>query len=203
MNVIDPQDPETALDLRVLAATREARINFASRLVAKSNYQDESIHAVLRSDAAYQLSEFYYLLAAFGIRTTSEFDGMIERHNAYVSGLLQDRGKAKRMGLSSDRLLASIFDGETRPRVLEIWERHPGTLDQSSLGRFLVAVMSDETARKTVVAFEKSGLIRRRNSAFRTVLVETTGEIEIIYAQCLRETRLAMTGAQGNGAAAT
>lgn len=192
MNQIKPNDPETALDLCALAAIRDSRLKFANRLVELSSSADEAVVTSLRSDPTYQIAEFYYLLSAFGIATAADLDAMIERHNAYIASLLDDRPKASRMGLTRERLLASIFDGETKPRVLEIWERYPGSLDQSSLARLLVALMSDETARKTIVACDKAGLLVRRNSAFRTMLVQSTGALEKVYAECLRATRQAI-----------
>lgn len=122
----------------------------------------------------------------------SELEELIERHNDYISALLTDPAKMGRMGLSKERLLSAIFDGETSPRLLKIWSDDPGALDQSTLARFLVAVMSDETARKTVVACGKAGLLERQNSVFRIVLVKSTGILEQTYGQCLRDLRLSI-----------
>ncbi|MEI9901695.1 MAG: hypothetical protein WDN31_18095 [Hyphomicrobium sp.] len=190
---IDPNDPETRKDLAALDAYRKGRLAFNLRVAEESLAADPQLLVMLQSDATYQLAEFLYLLAAFGINTVDEFDGLIERHNVYVTDLISHKEKSRRMGLSKERLLSSIFDGDVRPRVLEIWRREPGTLDQSSLARFLVAVMSDETARKTVLACEQAGLMSRQQSVFRAVLVRSTGKLEAIYAECLRMMRSAVT----------
>jgi hypothetical protein len=181
---------QTAKDIAALQAYRRARLRFNARLSEDSKDQSQDVLTLLRSDATYQLAEFYFLLSGFGIKSVTELDKLIERHNDYVSGLLADREKMNRMGLSKDRLLSAIFDGETRPRVLKIWSDDPGALDQSSLGRFLVAVMSDETARKTVVACGSAGFLERRNSVFRITLVKSTGFLERTYGGELREVRL-------------
>ena len=138
----------------------------------------------------HQLAEFYYLLSAFKIQTTEDFDGLIERHNTYLSSLIKDAQKMKRMGLNQQRVLDAIFDGETRPRVLKIWADEPGTIDQSSLARLLVSVMSDETARKVLVACGKAGFLNRENSVFRLVLIRSNGALERVYGDCIRKVRL-------------
>ena len=187
---------EVVKDIAALQAYRQARLDFNAKIVGTSRDKSPDVLAALRSDSTHQLAEFYFLLSGFGIKSVTEFDQLIERHNDYVSSLLADPDKMHRMGLSKERLLSAIFDGETRPRLLKIWSDDPGALDQSTLARFLVAVMSDETARKTVVACGKAGLLDRQTSVFRIVIVKSTGVLEHTYGQCLRELRLAI-GANG------
>ena len=125
-----------AKDIAVLQLYRNARLKFNAQIVAASHDKSPGIITALRSDATYQLAEFYYLLSGFGIKAPSEFDELIERHNEYISALLTDPEKMQRMGLSKERLLASIFDGEMRPRLLKIWSDDPGALDQLPLPDF-------------------------------------------------------------------
>jgi hypothetical protein len=190
----DSEAAEIASDIAALQAYRRSRLEFNLRVVEASSDKSEPVLAALRSDATHQVAEFLYLLWGFRIRSSEEFDGLIERHNEYISSLLEDPQKMERMGLSRERLLAAIFDGETRPRVLKTWSEAPGTVDQSSLARFLVAVMSDETARRTLVACGKAGFLRRQPSVFRIVLVKSSGILERIYGQCLREVRERIQG---------
>ena len=185
---------QIAKDIAALQAYRGARLDFNAKVVEASADKSDAVLTALRSDATYQLAEFYFLLSGFGIKSALEFDQLIERHNEYVSSLLSDSKKMQRMGLTKERLLAAIFDGETKPRVLKIWSDEPGSLDQSSLGRFLVAVMSDETARKTAIACGKAGFLERKNSVFRIVLLKSTGLLEQTYGRCLREVRLQIEG---------
>src|SRR5579871_480921 len=189
-----PDEAATAKDIAALQAYRQARLDFNARIVEASRDKSPDVLTALRSDATHQLAEFYFLLSGFGIKSVAEFEQLIERHNDYVTSLLSDPDKMHRMGLSKERLLSAIFDGETRPRLLKIWSDDPGALDQSTLARFLVAVMSDETARKTVVSCGKAGLLNRQNSVFRIVLVKSNGVLEQTYGQCLRELRLAIEG---------
>lgn len=183
---------DVAKDISALQAYRDARLKFNDKIIEASRDKSDAVLSSLRSDATYQLAEFYFLLTGFGIKSVSELEELIERHNDYISVLLTDPAKMERMGLSKERLLSAIFDGETSPRLLKIWSDDPGALDQSTLARFLVAVMSDETARKTVVACGKAGLLERQNSVFRIVLVKSTGVLEQAYGQCLRELRLSI-----------
>jgi hypothetical protein len=194
MNPSSSEPEEIANDIAALQAYRRGRLEFNMRIVEASDEKSEAVLAALRSDATYQLAEFYFLLSGFGIQSVPEFDELIERHNDYGASLLSDSKKMERMGLTKERLLSAIFDGETKPRVLKIWSDDPGALDQSSLARFLVAVMSDETARKTVVACGKAGFLERQNSVFRIMLVKSTGKLEQMYGQCLREIRLQIQG---------
>ncbi len=185
----DNEADEIRLDLEALQAYREARLEFSNRVVEFNQTSERETIAALRSDATYQLAEFIFLIVSFEINTEVEFDGLIERHNEYITNLLKDRDKCQRMGLRKDRLLSSIFDGEVRPRALKIWSDENGAIDQSSMARFLVTVMSDETTRKTLVACGKAGLIERELSVFRVVLVRPNGILEGIYGDCLRTAR--------------
>ncbi len=188
-----------SVDIAALQAIRQGRIHFVERLVDASADRSEPTLAALRSDATYQLAEFLFLLRGFEISTVNDLDGLIERHNTYASGLLQNAEKMRRMGLTKERVLAAIFDGETRPRILKLWLDEPRALDQSTLARLLVAVMSDETARKTIVACGKAGFLDRKMSVFRIMLVRSRGILEDIYGQCLREVRLKIQSAGEQG----
>jgi hypothetical protein len=191
-HVCMPKDEkkEFEKDILVLQAFRQGRSNFSTRIVEASLDQSPAVLSLLRTDAMYQLAEFFFLLKGFGIGSEDELCGLLDRHNRYVSQLLNEPDKMQRMGLTKERLLAAIFDGETRPRVLRSWADEPGTLDQSSIGRLLVAVMSEETARKTLVACGSAGFLDRRNSVFRLVLVKSTGVMEAVYGACLRTIRV-------------
>ena len=184
------EEIEISQDITTLQTYRNARIDFIEKVTEFSLDRSDEVLELLRSDMTYQLAEFYYLLHAFKITALSDFDGLIERHNAYLSSLLAEPKKMSRMGLTKQRVLNAIFDGETRPRVLKIWADAPGTIDQSSLARLLVAVMSDETARKVLVACGKAGFVTRENSVFRLVLVKSNGVMERIYGECIRKVRL-------------
>lgn len=201
MRLTEDQRRDILKDIAVLQAYRRGRLEFSQSIVDASADRSDSVVSLLRSDAMYQIAEFYFLIFAFEIRSTEEFDELIERHNSYIASLLNDSAKMSRMGLGKERLLGSIFDGETRPRVLRMWSEQPGTVDQSSLARFLVTVMSDETTRKILIASGKAGFVTRERSVYRLMLVRSTGVMEDIYGKCLRMIRLGIEGAkEGQGA---
>jgi hypothetical protein len=76
------------------------------------------------------------------------------------------------------------------PRLLQNWREKPGTIDQSNLARLLVSVMSTETCRKLVVACAEAGCLRREKTPYGTIVVSSTGVLERIFGDCLREMRL-------------
>ena len=190
------QDPEVLKDIVLLQAYRDSRIWFNEQIVNASIDKSNDVLDILRSDFLYQIAEFYYLLAGFSIKSLTDFDNLIERHNAYLTVLVRNPQKMVRLGVTEQRVLKAIFDGETRPRVLKVWEEDPGTIDQSSLARLLVSVMSDETVRKVLVACEKAGFVTRTNSVFRLILIKSNGVIERIYGESLRRTRLRIQESQ-------
>ena len=180
-------DKDIIRDIALLQAYREARAWFNEQVIDTSLDKSDAALEILRTDFLYQIAEFYFLLSGFGIKSLEDFEGLIERHNSYLTSLLKDPNKMSRIGLNQQRVLKAIFDGETKPRVLKIWKDDPGTIDQSSLSRLLVGVMSDETARKVLVACEKAGFVTRTNSVFRLSLVKSNGILEGIYGQSLRK----------------
>jgi hypothetical protein len=181
-------------DLELLEVLRWGRKEFAEQLCRQSRDQKPGILDVLRSEPAYQITEFLYLLQARGITTEEDVANLAEIHNKYLVDLTKDAEKMRRLGLKQERLLDAIFTADTLPRLLQNWRERPGAIDQSNLARLLVAVMSSETCRKLAVAFAEAGLLTRERSAFGTILVSSTGIVEQIFGSCLREMRARMRG---------
>lgn len=176
-------------DVALLQILRSARAEFNEVLVAGSAGLTADGAALLRQDTTFQMCEFYFLLQALNMHELRNFEQFVDRHNDYLGSLLQDADKMKRLGLKKERVLQAIFDGDTRPRLVAQWKEEPGTIDQSNLARFLVAVMSAETARKIVVVFEKAGLMTRTTSIYGSVLIRSTGRIEQAYRDYLGKLR--------------
>jgi hypothetical protein len=86
-----------------------------------------------------------------------------------------------------------MFIADTLPWLESCWREVPGALDQSNLARFLAAQMSSETTRKLVVACTVAGFLNRRESVYGTIVVVSTGVMEDIFGQCLREMREAIS----------
>ena len=184
-------DPDgVAADLVLLESVRWSRLAFSERVCSLSTSRDPKILAQLRTEPVYQMAEFYFSLKAFGIVDAEDLDRFADLHNAYIASLTQDKAKLARLGLTEDRALAAIFTSDTRPRLVQNWREHKGAIDQSNLARFLVAVMSTETCRKAVIDCEAAGFMARDRTPYGTILVSSTGVIESVFGQCLRDLRL-------------
>jgi hypothetical protein len=187
-------DP-VAADLAVLEVLRWGRKEFSERVCRESKVSKEAVLGVLRLDATYQFSEFFYLLGAHRIETADDLKKLAELHNQHIVGLTKDADKMARLGLKLDRLLDAIFTADTMPRLLQSWAAQPGSIDQSNLARLLVTVMAPETSRKIVVACCEAGYLRRDRTPYGTILVASNGGLERIFGDCLREIRLRIVNA--------
>jgi len=176
-------------DLALLESLRRARKEFLDLICEESRSRDDDVLATLRLEATYQVAEFLYLLRARGIESEEQIRMLAELHNTYIVDVTKDAAKAGRLGLSRDRLLDAIFTADTLPRLVHHWAERPGTLDQSSLARFLAALMSAETCRKVIVACGEAGFLARDRSAQGAILVRSVGTLERLFAQVLRDLR--------------
>jgi hypothetical protein len=183
----DPSGVER--DLILLENFRWARKEFIQRLCTTSSTQDERVLITLRSEGAYQLAEFYYLLRVRDISTPDAIGTLAELHNAYIVELMKDRAKIARLGLNEARLLDAMFTADTMPRLLQNWREQPGAIDQSNLARLLVLVMSTETCRKVVMACSSAGFLAREKTPYGTTVVCSQGQLESIFGSCIRDLR--------------
>lgn len=181
----DGWDDEIAL----LESLRWSRKEFVDRICAASRSRKDNILEALRLEATYQLAEFFFLLRAQHIETVSDMQRLAELHNQYVVDLTKDPQKMRRIGLRRVRALDAMFTSDTLPRLLQNWQEGKA-IDQSNLARLLMAVMSTETCRKVVVACAEAGFLERKRTAYGTILVRSTGELEDIFGYLLRELRI-------------
>jgi hypothetical protein len=187
-------EAEIEADLQVQESILWSRTSLASRLVGASASQDPDVEDILRIEAMYQFAEFFYLLKARNIADAESIAALADIHNAHIDALTRDKDKMRRLGLRADRLLKAIFTSDTLPRLIETWREKPGCFDQSNLARFLVTVMSAETCRTLVLASEKAGFLQRARSPFGAVLVSSTGAMERVFGEVLRDLRLRIAG---------
>jgi hypothetical protein len=185
---------EVNADLALLEALRWGRREFADRLCRESRSQTVKTLDILRLEAAYHFAELFYLLRARSIETAEDIEVLAELHNNYIVGLTKDADKMARLGLKLERLLDAMFTADTMPRLLQTWQASPGAIDQSNLARLLVTVMSTETCRKLVVACADAGFLARERTPFGTMVVRSTGALEQIFGDCLREMRRRIQG---------
>jgi hypothetical protein len=173
-------------EIALLESLRWSRKEFVDRICAASRSRKDNILETLRLEATYQLAEFFFLLRAQHIETASDMQRLAELHNQYVVDLTKDPQKMRRIGLSRVRALDAMFTSDTLPRLLQNWQEGKA-IDQSNLARLLMAVMSTETCRKVVVACAEAGFLERKRTAYGTILVRSTGELEDIFGYLLRE----------------
>jgi hypothetical protein len=179
-------------DLAALEHMRRARMNFEVRICEASATRDGGTLAELRFDSMFEFAEFYFAIKAMGLNEPDDISFLAEMHNQRIEDLLKNPTAMRQRRLSKDRLLNAIFTADTRPRLESVWREAPGSLDQSNLARFLVPQMSSETTRKLVVACSDAGFLTRRETAFGTVIVASTGVMEDVFGRCMHEMRLAI-----------
>jgi len=183
---------EMEKDFAALEHMRRSRMNFSDRICRASLSRDAEVLDDLRLDSMYEFAEFYFTLAAMGFNAADDIAILAEMHNQRIEDLLKNVEAMRQRKLRKDRLLEAIFTADTRPRLEQIWRSQPGALDQSNLGRLLLPQMSKETSRTLVVASQKAGFLTRSETVFGAIVVASTGVMEDVFGQCLRETRLAI-----------
>jgi hypothetical protein len=184
--------PQTDWDaeLVLLENLRWSRKEFQDCICSASRSAKDSVLEVLRLEATYQFAEFLFLIRARNIETEADIRRLAELHNQYVVDLMKSADKMDRMGLSRERALDSMFTADTMPRLLQNWREKKGAIDQSNLARLLMSVMSTETCRKVVVACAEAGFVERARTPYGTMLLQSTGQLEDIFGQALRDLRI-------------
>jgi hypothetical protein len=182
-------------DLDMLAVFRWYRKTFAERLVAATKSQDEEdVLPRLRSEAAYQLAEFYYGLKALNLRTEEHIRALAERHNDHMVRLERDPAKMQRLGVTQQRINDAMFTSDVLPRLVQTWCDRPGTIDQSNLARLLTGTMSQETCRKALIACAKAGFLMEEKTPYGPTTYVSTGVLEDTLGRCVREARQRIVG---------
>jgi len=188
---MDSSDSEK--DLAALEHMRRARMNFGVRICQASAAQDDDILEDLRLESMFELAEFYFAIRIMGFAESDDITILAKMHNQRIIDLEKNPAEMRRRRLSKERLLKGMFTADTLPRLESCWRETPGALDQSNLARFLVPQMSSETTRKLVVASTAAGFLNRRETAFGTMVVVSTGVMEDVFGQCMREMRIAIS----------
>jgi hypothetical protein len=195
---------EAEKDLAALESMRRARLNFERRVCQASATQDDAILEALRLDSMFEFAEFFFALRVMDFTAPDDIGLLAEAHNQRIIDLEKNPLEMRRRRLTKDRLLKAMFTADTLPRLESCWREVPGSLDQSNLARFLAPQMSPETTRKLASACAAAGFLKRRDNEFGTVIVITTGVMEGVFSQCMREmreeiSRLYMAGQPGDG----
>lgn len=189
-----PVVSEVERDLSFLETLRWMKKAFFDQVAEESGSTDPNALGLLRQDSTYQLAEFFFALQSYGLTTPEHFRRLACLHNDHLFELLNDSERLRRLGLSPERLRLALFSGENMAKLMENFRRLPPSIDQSDLARFLITVMSSETCRKLVIACESAGFLERERSPYGAVLVQSTGRLERIFGECLRESRRRLKG---------
>jgi hypothetical protein len=183
---------EREKDFAALDIMSKARLDFERRICEASASQSEDVLEMLRLEKMFEYAQFFFTIAVMGLNGPDDAALLADFHNEHLDKLLKDEAGLKRRGLSRDRVLWAIFTADTKPRLELIWDERPGSLDQSNLARFLVGQMSSETAREITVACEAAGFVTRRRHGSGATVVRTTGVMERVMSESLRQMRLAI-----------
>jgi hypothetical protein len=180
---------EAEKDLAALEEMRRARMKFEERICDASATQDEAILDGLRLDSMFEFAEFYFAIKVMGFVEPDDITLLAKAHNQRIIDLEKNPAELRRRRLSKERVLRGMFTADTLPRLESCWREMPGALDQSNLARFLAPQMSPETTRKLIVACTAAGFLDRHETVFGTMVVVSTGVMEGVFGQCMREMR--------------
>jgi hypothetical protein len=180
---------ESEKDLGALEHMRRARMNFGIRICEASSSQDDTILEDLRLESMFEFAEFYFGIRVLGFTEPDDITILAKMHNQRIVDLEKNPAEMRQRRLSKERILKGMFTADTLPRLESCWREAPGSLDQSNLARFLTPQMSPETTRKLVVASTAAGFLSRRETVFGTMVVISTGVMEDVFGQCMREMR--------------
>ncbi len=164
---------------------RRAKATFIDRLCRESMSKDAAVLSQLASDPMFDFAEFYYAIHAFGLAGQDDVIVLLDLHNARVASL------AKAPCVQRD-LTGAIFPDVDLVRLEEIWRDMPGSLEQSTLARFLSPTMSEDSVHMLVIACEAAGFVTRTATVRNSVVVSSVGIMEEIMTECLRDLRSAI-----------
>lgn len=179
-------------DFAALEHVRRARFTFETRICEASEIRTPSVLETLRLDSMYEFAEFFFTMEAMDLKSAGDVSVLADAHDRRIIALMGDQMALRRRRLRRESLLDSIFSSDVRPRLEAIWSAEPGSLDQSNLARFLVTQMSAETTRNLVVAASAAGFLTRFRHPLNVFVVRSTGVMEQVFADCLRDLRLAI-----------
>jgi hypothetical protein len=184
-----------------LSATRKGRAWLDARLVehmargfetatprraTEKAMTREEATALVRSDHAYHLAEFFYVARELGLLRRAPLTQLIARHNADMQDLINDPDRAKNMGLTSERIKKAVFTKDQQRKILEGQPGPPQQsvrLDQSDLGKLLSPLMSAENSRQILRAMTRGKLLA--TSGYPQALVSSTGVLEDYFGEHL------------------
>lgn len=186
---------QTTRELTFLFAFRQAQTSLGEEMAATAlehlarlphsnpNAVEETL-ACVRSDAAFQIAELFFVLNELGVVDAQRFRLHTASHNARIAVLLRLPQRERSPALSDRRLRNALLHESHLAFIDEVSQRRL-KLDQSSLGRLLVEVMSPESCRRATVGLANGGLLRRRHAGKQ--LVWSGGTLEAMFRKHLED----------------
>lgn len=184
-------------ELTCLAAIRSGRARFFGALAAHAADHAPAERrgpegslardylALVRSDGAAQIAEFYFVVEELGLADGVLFRSYLERHNAAMEAYLADPEKMRGLGLTPQRVRSARFTEDQMNFVQFMSPPGRLLLDQSSIGRLMTEVMAPESCRKIVIALAEGGLLQRMSVG--QALIGSTGVLERLFRAHLTE----------------
>jgi hypothetical protein len=170
----------TALDI-----IRRTKAGLLQRFCRESLNKDASVLNQLTNHNMYAFAEFFYAIHALGLVGADDVIVLLDLHNATVAEL------AKKP-MTPQQLAATTFADTDLLRLEEIWRETPGGFEQSTLARFLAPYMSEDSAYMLVIACEAAGFLIRTATVCNSVVVSSTGLMEEVMTEYLRDMRFAI-----------
>lgn len=168
-----------------LEIIRRTRSELLACLRRESLNRDAAVLAQLSSKPMFDFVEFFYAIHALALTGPDDIIVLLDLHNARVAALAKEQ-------MPPQRLAGTIFPDKDLLRLEEIWRDMPGGFEQSTLARFLAPNMSEETVYMLVIACEAAGFLTRMATVCNAVVVSSTGLMEEVMTNCLRDMRFAI-----------
>jgi hypothetical protein len=179
--------PQVSAELRCVGALRHARSSFFSDILSHARThlsQTKSVETLtdedideLRSDATYQVAEFFYVARARKLADRETIRLFLRGHNEAMRGYIGDKTKRELTGVTVASAKKGLFSDIQINKVVENIVEGKLRLDQSDLGRILASVFAAETTRNAVISIAKGGLINRVRVG-QVTLVVSNGVLE-------------------------
>lgn len=170
----------TALDI-----IRRTKAGLLQRFCRESLNKDASVLNQLASPYMYAFAEFFYAIHALGLTGADDIMVLLDLHNSRVDELVKKQ-------IAPQRLSAAIFPETDLLHLEEIWRETPGGFEQSTLARFLAPYMSEDNVYMLVLACEAAGFLIRTATVCNSVVVSSTGLMEEVMTEYLRDMRFAI-----------
>jgi hypothetical protein len=187
---------EKRLNILALEQTQMARYAFEEAICAASESRDQEVLDALQLQTMYELAEFYFTIDAMDLNGPDDIIILVDLHNKSIDALLKDRATLRRRHLNPDTIEWAGIKKDSH--MIEIWRTAPGSLDQSNLARFLIKQMSSEKVRRLVIAAAQAGFLTRQETG-KSIIVRSTGVMESIFNDVLRDMRLGISQLTNGG----